>query len=139
MAASFAWFRWPRTILKVPALCVFQHCPISLSVDKCNGFRTQAIEALRRVSLQITTLRIIDQHFDQWVEQQISLLCNCFPNLKTFEFGFVFFERTIFGPISNLSQMENLKLSFKYCKRQTNWMQNLRNMRQFFLIKLKLN
>ncbi len=102
----------------------------TISVDECNGFRTQAIEALRRASPQITTLRINDQHYGEWVQQQISLLCDCFPNLKTFGFGFVF-PQTNFGPISNLSQMENLKLSFK-CRGTTDWTRNIRNMRQFF-------
>jgi hypothetical protein len=103
----------------------------TISVDECNGFRAQAIETLRRVSPQITILRINDQPYDQWADQQISLLCDCFPNLKTLEFGFVVPQRTNFGPISNLSQMENLKLSFKFGE-ITDWMRNIRNMRQFF-------
>jgi hypothetical protein len=43
----------------------------TISVDECDGLRTQAIEALRRVSPQITTLRINRQQYDQWAEQQI--------------------------------------------------------------------
>jgi hypothetical protein len=106
----------------------------TISVDECDGFEAQAIEALRRVSPQMTTLRINRQQYDRWTEQQISLLCDRFSNLKTFEFGFVPFQGINFGPISNLSQMENLKLSFMF-REVTDWTRNIQNMRQFFLIK----
>jgi hypothetical protein len=104
-------------------------------VGECNGFRTQAIEALRRVLPQITTLRINLQYDYEWANQQISLLCDCVLNLKTLEFGFVVTEKINFGPISNLSQMENLKLFFNYWP-IISWTGNIRGMRQFFFEKL---